>query len=46
MSTELQFSVPDEPGEYTFDVHLVSDSYIGLDQQLSVAVFVPEERAP
>jgi len=43
MSTELQFSVPDEPGEYTFDVHLVSDSYIGLDQQLSVAVVVPEE---
>jgi len=41
--TELQFLAPDEPGEYEYDVHLVSDSYIGLDQQQKVRVVVAAE---
>ena len=39
---ELQFLAPDEPGEYVYTVYLVSDSYIGLDQQLEVRVRVHE----
>jgi len=38
--TELQFVAPDEPGEYEYDVFLVSDSYIGLDQQHKVRITV------
>jgi len=38
--TDLQFMAPEEPGEYEFDVYLVSDSYIGLDQQHRVRVQV------
>ena len=39
---ELQFVVPDEPGEHQYDVFLVSDSYIGLDQQHAVPLSVAE----
>ena len=39
-SAELLFEAPDEPGEYVWSVRLVSDSYIGLDQQAEVRVVV------
>eukprot|EP00966_Prymnesium_polylepis_P185134 4290978-Prymnesium_polylepis.2 len=41
-STSLSFAAPDEPGEYSFDIYLVSDSYIGLDQKHTVHVRVGE----
>jgi len=37
---ELQFVAPDDAGEHAFDVYLVSDSYISLDQQHAVTVSV------
>ena len=40
LSSELQFAAPDEPGEYLYRVMLVSDSYIGLDQEIEVRVVV------
>lgn len=39
-TAELQFEAPDEPGEHTWDVMLVSDSYIGLDQRAEVRILV------
>ena len=39
-NTTLAFLAPDEPGEYSFDVYLVSDAYIGLDQRHTVQVQV------
>ncbi|KAL1514923.1 hypothetical protein AB1Y20_004002 [Prymnesium parvum] len=36
----LAFVAPDEPGEYTLDIFLVSDSYIGLDQRHSLTIHV------
>ena len=31
--TELHFIAPEEAGEQDYEVYLISDSYIGLDQQ-------------
>ena len=39
-ATELQFCAPDEPGDYTYELFLVSDTYIGLDQRHEVSVRV------
>lgn len=39
-SAELQFEAPEEPGEYTWTVILVSDSYVGLDVRVEVRVVV------
>jgi len=38
----LHFAAPEEPGEYEYTVFLVSDSYIGLDQEVDVCVTVHE----
>ena len=40
MQTELQFAAPDEPGEYVWKVMLISDSYIGLDQEVEIRIQV------
>jgi len=32
--TSLTFAMPEEPGEHTYWVYLMSDSYMGLDQQI------------
>lgn len=40
MTTTLQYLAPDEPGEHVFEVYLVSDSYIGLDQRHTVRILV------
>lgn len=37
---ELQLVAPAEPGEYVFTLYLVSDCYIGFDQQRDVPVIV------
>ena len=39
-SAELQFEAPEEPGEYTWSVLLVSDSYVGHDQRVEVRIVV------
>ncbi len=38
--TELQFIAPDEAGELAYEVFLISDSYIGLDQRHAVSMRV------
>lgn len=40
VQAELSFAAPEEPGEYYWTVHLVSDSYLGLDQTAEVCVVV------
>jgi activating signal cointegrator complex subunit 3 len=40
LKTELLLCAPDEPGTYRYDVYLISDSYIGLDQQTTVTLVV------
>jgi hypothetical protein len=37
---ELQLVAPAEPGEYAYTLYLVSDCYVGFDQQLDVRVLV------
>jgi hypothetical protein len=32
--TSLTFALPEEEGEYTYWLYLMSDSYPGLDQQI------------
>jgi len=39
-TTTLQYLAPEDPGEYEFDVYLISDSYIGLDQRHTVRIIV------
>ena len=39
-TAELKFTAPDEAGTYSFDLFLVSDTYIGLDQRATVQVTV------
>ncbi len=38
----LKFEAPQEPGEYTYQVFLMSDGYLGLDQQFDFQVTVTE----
>jgi activating signal cointegrator complex subunit 3 len=40
LKTELLLCAPEEPGTYRYNVYLVSDSYIGLDQQTTVTLVV------
>ena len=37
---ELQFIAPEEAGQLDYEVYLISDSYIGLDQQHGVRMSV------
>ena len=39
-SAELHFIAPEEAGEQDYEVYLISDSYIGLDQQHRVRMSV------
>ena len=41
-TAELTFDAPDEPGEYVWSILLVSDTYIGLDQEAQVRIQVRE----
>jgi hypothetical protein len=41
-STQLMFSAPEEPGSYTLTLFLMSDSYLGLDQQYTMQINVTE----
>ena len=40
LTSVLAFAAPDEPGEYTYELRLVSDSYVGLDLEAHVKVVV------
>lgn len=37
MTTSLTFSAPTLAGDYTYYVYLMSDSYMGLDQQYKIS---------
>jgi len=39
---KLQFQAPQQPGQYSFLMNLVSDSYIGMDNRGEVALVVEE----
>eukprot|EP01083_Nonionella_stella_P045188 121459_1 len=41
-SHRLNFTVPERPGKYTFCLCLVSDSYLGLDQEYDVEIEVAD----
>jgi pre-mRNA-splicing helicase BRR2 len=40
--SKLDFVAPDEPGEYTLQIFLMSDSFLGCDQQYEVTLSVGE----
>ena len=37
---KLEFTAPDDPGDYNFTLYLMSDSYMGCDQEYDVSVTV------
>ncbi|KAF2843594.1 hypothetical protein M501DRAFT_1006120 [Patellaria atrata CBS 101060] len=39
---KMQFGAPPQPGQYTFVMHLICDSYIGLDTKMEVTLVVDE----
>jgi len=45
VTCEFKFRAPDKPGHYEFDVHVLSDSYIGLDVVTKQAIDVISEEA-
>ena len=36
----MEFSAPEDPGDYTLVMYLMSDSYLGCDQEYEIAVTV------
>jgi hypothetical protein len=40
LSSILSFEAPDQPGDHPFALFIISDGYLGLDQQLDVSVSV------
>ncbi|KAJ2821615.1 activating signal cointegrator 1 complex subunit 3, partial [Coemansia furcata] len=41
-SVKLMFITPEQPGPYTLKLYVVSDAYLGLDQQLDIDITVGE----
>ncbi|KIW04830.1 uncharacterized protein PV09_04013 [Verruconis gallopava] len=39
---KMQFGAPPQPGVYTFQMHLVCDSYLGLDTKMNVTMEVKD----
>ncbi|KAG0642887.1 Translocation protein sec63 [Tuber brumale] len=39
---KLQFQAPPQPGEYTFVMHCVSDSYLGIDKKQNVTLVISD----
>jgi translocation protein SEC63 len=39
---KLQFQAPPQPGEYTFVMHCVSDSYLGVDKKQNVTLVISD----
>ncbi|SPO01102.1 related to translocation protein SEC63 [Cephalotrichum gorgonifer] len=39
---KAQFAAPPQPGNYTFAMHLICDSYVGLDTKMEVTLVVEE----
>merc|ERR1719242_41477 len=42
MTLELTFTAPERPGKYAYSIYLMSDSYLGADQELPCTVEVIE----
>src|SRR5690606_32104104 len=40
VTLKLQFQAPPQPGEYTFTMYLVNDSYLGVDTKKSVTMHI------
>lgn len=41
-TVQLSFYTPENPGRYIYNLYIMSDSYLGLDQQYSVCLNVIE----
>jgi translocation protein SEC63 len=39
---KMQFGAPPQPGSYTFVMHMICDSYIGMDTQMQVTLVVED----
>lgn len=42
LSNEFSFDMPEATGDYTFALYLMSDVYLGLDQQYEISFEVKE----
>jgi len=40
LKTELQLCAPEDVGTHEYQLYLISDSYIGLDQQMTINIVV------
>ena len=44
LQTKLDFTAPENPGDYTLVLYLMSDSYLGCDQEYEIPLTVlPDE---
>jgi len=43
LTADLQFRAPPKPGSYTYDVYVMSDSYVGVDMMEKVTIDVISE---
>jgi len=37
---QLEFAAPEDPGEYKLTLNIMSDSYIGCDQEFAISLTV------
>lgn len=42
VTLKMQFQAPPQPGEYKFQMHLICDSYVGLDSKQEVVMLVED----
>ena len=40
---KLEFAAPEDPGDYKLTLYLMSDSYLGCDQEYELRVTVTDE---
>jgi pre-mRNA-splicing helicase BRR2 len=43
LQAKLEFNAPEDPGDYTFTLYFMSDSYLGCDQEYEINVTVIAE---
>ena len=40
LQAKLEFTAPEDPGDYNFVLYLMSDSYFGCDQEYNISLNV------